>query len=117
MVVAHRHERRSLLIDDEEETRVLELWRERLAQRIAHICAQDGISEAQIARDLGLDPKRLNRYKQTTREPEYRLLVRIAKALKTHPNWLLGFDDDPDWPKSDPMRTLEQRLAAIEKKL
>ncbi len=60
----------------------------RLKQRSEHL----GISVAEAGRRAGLEERRFAHYVAGRREPDLATLVRIAEALGTTPNWLLGFD-------------------------
>lgn len=66
---------------------------ERLA-RLIQLRKEQGVykSEAALARQLGIEPRRLNHYKERS-EPDHEMLGRICEALKTHPNYLLGWSD------------------------
>lgn len=72
---------------------------ELLARRLQERSKQLGISNAEAARRVGLDERRYAHYASGRREPDLATLVRIAEALATTPNWLLGvpakLNDDP----------------------
>jgi transcriptional regulator with XRE-family HTH domain len=63
---------------------------ETLARRLQERAQQLGISNAEAARRIGLDERRYAHYASGRREPDLATLVRIADALGTSPNWLLG---------------------------
>lgn len=72
-----------------------------LAPRLRSRARELGLTDAAVARLLGLSPSRYANYVQGTREPDYATLLRICTALRTTPNWLLGYDlpagdRDPD---------------------
>jgi transcriptional regulator with XRE-family HTH domain len=50
-----------------------------------------GLSHAAIARRIGMSERRYAHYVTGRNEPDLATLVRIAKALQTSPNELLGF--------------------------
>ncbi len=50
-----------------------------------------GLSHAAIARRIGVSERRYAHYVTGRNEPDLATLVRIAKALQTPPNELLGF--------------------------
>ena len=52
-----------------------------------------GISNAEAARRIGLDERRYAHYTTGRREPDLATLVRIADALGTTPNALLGVEE------------------------
>lgn len=60
----------------------------RLRQRAKEL----GISHAEAARRSGLSERRYAHYVSGIREPDLATLVRIARALQTTPNALLGVD-------------------------
>ncbi|TXM69026.1 helix-turn-helix transcriptional regulator [Methylobacterium sp. WL69] len=49
-----------------------------------------GIAHAEAARRAGLSERRYSHYVNGIREPDLATLVRIAGALRTTPDWLLG---------------------------
>lgn len=52
-----------------------------------------GLSNAEVARKLGLSERRYSHYVTGAREPDLAMVVRIAKTLGTTPNELLGFSE------------------------
>lgn len=48
------------------------------------------MSNAAVARLLGVDPNRYSHYVNESREPDLEMLVAIAKVLRVTPNQLLG---------------------------
>jgi transcriptional regulator with XRE-family HTH domain len=63
---------------------------ETLARRLQERARQLGISNAEAARRAGLEERRYAHYVAGRREPDLVTLVRIASALGTSPNWMLG---------------------------
>lgn len=53
-----------------------------------------GISNAEVARRVGLSERRYANYVSGKREPDLATLLQIAKTLATTPNRLLGIDDE-----------------------
>ncbi len=70
-----------------------------LAQRLRERAQQLGITNAEAARRSGLDERRYAHYAANRREPDLTTLVKIASALKTTPNWLLGIALGDEQPK------------------
>jgi transcriptional regulator with XRE-family HTH domain len=71
-----------------------------------------GISNAEVARRVGLSERRYANYVSGKREPDLATLVRIAEVLGTSPNSLLG---DPVNGESSSVKDLLQdrlRIAA-----
>lgn len=64
-----------------------------LAKRLKEKAAQRGISNAAVARQLGLDERRYAHYVAGRRNPDLVMLIKIADALGTTPNELLGIDE------------------------
>lgn len=63
------------------------------ASRLRTRAAELGISHAEAARRSGLSERRYSHYVSGIREPDLATLVRIANALQTTPNVLLGIDE------------------------
>lgn len=72
---------------------------ERLRQRVATL----RLSNAELARRMGLSDQRLGNYLAGIREPDLEMLTKLASMLQTTPNELLGFPD----------KTGEEQLAAL----
>ena len=66
----------------------MEIFVERLQARAREL----GLTQADVARLSGLNERRFNHYARGRRQPDLATLVRIAKTLKTTPNWLLGVE-------------------------
>ena len=66
----------------------MEIFVEKLQERSKEL----GLTQADVARLAGLNERRFNHYARGRRQPDLATLVRIAEALKTTPNWLLGVD-------------------------
>ena len=68
-----------------------------------------GISNAEAGRRIGLSERRYAHYVSGAREPDLATLIRIAIALETTPNDLLGFNVEPK-PKPTKRSVLKDRL-------
>jgi transcriptional regulator with XRE-family HTH domain len=66
------------------------------AKRLRHRASELGIPHAEAARRSGLSERRYSHYVSGIREPNLATLVRIAEALQTTPNELLGVGDQKD---------------------
>ncbi len=66
------------------------VFADRLRARIEAL----SLPHAEVARRTGLDPRRFGHYATGLREPDFQTLIRIAKALATTPDALLGVADD-----------------------
>jgi transcriptional regulator with XRE-family HTH domain len=62
-----------------------------LARALRARAQELGLSHAAIARRIGMSERRYAHYVNGRNEPDLATLVRIAKALQTSPNELLGF--------------------------
>jgi len=63
------------------------------ANRLRARAAELGLAHAEVARRSGLSERRFANYVSGIREPDLATLVRIAAALRTTPNELLGIDE------------------------
>ena len=90
-----------------------------IGARLRERLAQLGKTQAGVARDLGMSPRRFSHYVNDQREADYALLVRICQKMNTHPNYLFGFDDNPelDAGQASGMDRIMDELAAIKDKL
>lgn len=68
-----------------------------------------GLTQIEIARRAGLTERQYSHYVTGNREPKLDALVKIARALLTTPNELLGFNTDV---KNSRRRQLADRLVA-----
>lgn len=86
----------NLLIDDPRRVILLGRMKNRLAERLRAIVLKNdaqGVNQAELARKCGLTPARFNNYVTDTRKPDLDTLMRMAKALETTPDYLLGFSE------------------------
>jgi len=67
---------------------------ESFATRLRKRAKELGISNAEAGRRVGLSERRYAHYVSGEREPDLTTLIRIAGALETSPNELLGFGPD-----------------------
>jgi transcriptional regulator with XRE-family HTH domain len=70
-----------------------------LARALRARAQELGLSHAAIARRVGMSERRYAHYVNGRNEPDLATLVRIAKALQTSPNELLGFAADTNCSK------------------
>lgn len=66
------------------------------------------LSHAEVARRTGLDARRFGHYATGQREPDFQTLIRIANALATTPDALLGVGDEKS--ASDEDTKLRQQI-------
>ena len=74
-----------------------------------------GLSNAEVARRLGLSERRYAHYVAGRNEPDLNLLIKIAKILETTPRELIGFDGKSNEPSKRTL--LYDRLLAAAKQL
>lgn len=65
----------------------MERWGDRLRARAKEL----GLTDADVARRLGLTQGRYSTYVNMTREPDFATFARMCKALQTSPDEVLGF--------------------------
>ncbi|MCR6670743.1 helix-turn-helix domain-containing protein [Devosia ginsengisoli] len=85
------------------------------ARRLRERAEQLGISNAEAGRRAGLDERRYAHYANGRREPDLATLIRIAEALATTPNWLLGFsaEGEVSSTRSDLLDRLQQAVSTM----
>ena len=64
-------------------------WNDRLRQRVREL----GLTDSAVARALDIPQRRFANYVQGTREPDYSMLLRICRFLRTSPDVVLGASD------------------------
>ncbi len=84
-----------------------------LGERLRTRARELGLSDAEVARRLGLSQPRYAHYVSGVREPDYATLARICRSLAMSPNEALGFESRP--MQLDEVERLRQRVeAAVE---
>lgn len=86
----------------------MDLFASRLRKRAAEL----GIAHAEAARRAGLSERRYSHYVSGIREPDLATLVRIAEALQTTPDVLLGVADPK--PASLRSRLIDRLNSAVQ---
>ncbi len=71
------------------------------------------LTDAEVARRLGLSQSRYAHYVSGTRAPDYQTLARICRTLLTSPDQLLGFSPGPPEPSPEAALLRERALAAL----
>lgn len=90
-----------------------------IGKRLRARLDQLGITGSELARRVELSPRRIGHYLNDKREPDFGQLVKLCKELRTHPNYLFGFDDEPELvgPAGQNMDQILRELAAIKDRL
>jgi len=65
-----------------------------LAERIKERRKQLNLSQAELAALAGMSQMQISRYESGSSEPNANAFTRLARALQTTPDWLLGFSGD-----------------------
>lgn len=71
-----------------------------------------GMSDAEVARRVGLGERRYAHYVADTREPDLATLVKISRTLDVTPNELLGVTDEQEKP-GEHERLMSELLSVI----
>ncbi len=93
-----------------------------IGERIIFLREERGISQKQLAHTILIPPTSLSRYENDVYEPKAEILYRIAKALNTSTDFLVGLTDyyeKPNYTSSEPLglTAYEQRLISSYRKL
>lgn len=78
-----------------------------LVQRLRERTTALGITHKDVAIRAGIDPRNYGHYVVGRSRPPYEKLLKIAKALRTTPNYLLGFEVETN-------DAIEQLIAACQ---
>jgi len=78
------------------------IFRDRLRERSVWAKKNLGLTQKDQAELIGVSRERFKGWFRPGREPSIDLIVKASKILETHPNYLLGEDDNPVHPKSRP---------------
>ena len=70
-----------------------------LGERLKNRARELGLSDAEVARRVGLSQARYNHYTNDVHEPDLSTLVRIAAALGIQADHLLGLEQMPVGPE------------------
>lgn len=84
-----------------------------LGERLRVRARELGLSDAEVARRLGLSQSRYAHYVSGVREPDYATFARICRALAFTPNEALGFAEHVEHA-SETTRLRERVEAAVE---
>ena len=71
------------------------------------------LTDAEVARRVGLAQSRYAHYVSGTRSPDYQTLARICRILKTSPDHLLGFTTDVAEHPSEQSLLRDRAAAAL----
>lgn len=71
------------------------------------------LTDAEVARRLGLAQSRYAHYVSGTRSPDYQTLARICRILLTSPDYLLGFSATAGERQTEQALLQERAIAAL----
>ncbi len=71
------------------------------------------LTDAEVARRLGLAQSRYAHYVSGTRAPDYQTLARICRALLTSPDYVLGFCGEEVERRPEAVLLQERAVAAL----
>ena len=74
---------------------------ESLGDRIANLRKELDINQKELATKVGITEASLSRYENNLREPKSEIIVRLAKALETSTDYLLGVNENTKISKED----------------
>lgn len=74
---------------------------ESLGDRIAKLRKELDINQKELATKVGITEASLSRYENNLREPKSEIIVRLAKALKTSTDYLLGINENTKINRED----------------
>lgn len=86
---------------------------ESLGDRIANLRKELDINQKELATKVGITEASLSRYENNLREPKSEIIVRLAKALETSTDYLLGINDNTKISKED--KLIIENLSVSEK--
>ncbi|WP_236876528.1 helix-turn-helix domain-containing protein, partial [Clostridioides difficile] len=90
-----------------------DLHMESLGDRIANLRKELDINQKELATKVGITEASLSRYENNLREPKSEIIVRLAKALETSTDYLLGVNDNTKISKED--KLIIENLSVSEK--
>ena len=91
----------------------MQIFRERLKIVVEEKCDRDGITQEELATRLGLSRNRFRNYWTRATHMPVETLTRIADELEVDINWLCGRNTTPEWPKDDPIQSINSKLDKI----
>lgn len=87
-----------------------------LGARIALLRRSSGMSQSQLADQLGISPSAIGMYEQGRREPAVETIVALAKTFRVSTDYLLTGDPTPS-EAAGLNALLQQRLDAADRRL
>lgn len=72
-----------------------------LGERIKHLRILNAMSQNDLAHKIGSSQTQIWKYETGQNEPTSGVIINLAKALNTSPDYLLGFTDDAERQVND----------------
>lgn len=95
----------------------MSLYAKRLKERVNWASRERGLTQEKIAEKVGIGRTRLRHYWDRGGTPDSETLTKLADILEVDLNWLFGRDVSPEWPKDDPLRSIDAKLKRLEQKI
>lgn len=92
----------------------LDLGTETLGQRISRLRKEKGFTQVNLAKKIGITQVLISDYERDRTRPHYEMIIRIAIALNTTTDELLGLTPPSNRKKKKPNLQIQQRVKKIE---
>lgn len=67
----------------------------KFSDRLLELCKSKGISQAALAREMGVDKSTINKYVLGKREPDFAFIEKLVAKFGVSTDYLYGISDDP----------------------
>lgn len=85
------------------------------SDRLVSLMRQKGITQKQLSVQTNITPSAMSYYVSGSRTPSGEILARIAKAIGTSTDYLLGITDAPQTPATNPeLHYLQRNLGKLD---
>lgn len=84
-----------------------------IGKRIKALREDMDLSQKELAAKTDMTEATLSRYENDLREPKVSAIIRLAKALNTTSDFLLGLSDNPYGKESHPLNSAEIKLIKL----
>ena len=94
------------------------IWRKSMiGEKLRNLRKNSGITQADLAKQIGLSPSAIGMYEQGRREPDSETLVKLAKKFKVSVDYLVGVEQTRKFEKIDELaKKIEKILRRKRKK-
>ena len=88
-----------------------------IGEKLRNLRKNSGITQADLAKQIGLSPSAIGMYEQGRREPDSETLVKLAKKFKVSVDYLVGVEQTRKFEKIDELaKKIEKILRRKRKK-